>query len=220
MICYHLFNTRIRDAVGVAGAVISLLNTTSKVVSMLEEFSEESSQTQNMATSWKARERGYPQLAAYIAADEDKSITIYRRFERLAARNLLYLESELADLEAKQDELDQQSRKANDKIAAEKNLQQLSTLAVGLETKLREKEKEEKRLETVSTSPEVVPKTGPDVISPANPVGGARTVTTDGEKSEFQKQSELKDKVMKRLKVAAAIRRALKEYCEYCRAHD
>ena len=49
---------------------------------------------------------GYPSLAAFIASDCDKSTSIYRRFDRLSARNLLYLQSELMELEAQQDQLD------------------------------------------------------------------------------------------------------------------
>ena len=50
--------------------------------------------------------KGYPSLAAFIASDCDKSTAIYRRFDRLSARNLLYLQSELLELEARQDALD------------------------------------------------------------------------------------------------------------------
>ena len=50
--------------------------------------------------------RGYPSLAKFIASDPDKSTVIYRRFDRLSARSLLYLQSELAELEARQDLLD------------------------------------------------------------------------------------------------------------------
>lgn len=50
--------------------------------------------------------KGYPSLAAFIASDCDKSTAIYRRFDRLSARNLLYLQSELVELEARQDALD------------------------------------------------------------------------------------------------------------------
>jgi hypothetical protein len=56
--------------------------------------------------TWRQYPKGYPRFAAFIANDEDKSTTIYRRFERLAARNILFLESELAELEYKQDRLD------------------------------------------------------------------------------------------------------------------
>ena len=50
--------------------------------------------------------KGYPSLAAFIASDRDKSTAIYRRFDRLSARNLLYMQSELVELEARQDALD------------------------------------------------------------------------------------------------------------------
>ena len=49
---------------------------------------------------------GYPSLAAFIASDKDRSTHIYRRFDRLAARNILYLQSELAELEDQQDKYD------------------------------------------------------------------------------------------------------------------
>lgn len=51
---------------------------------------------------------GYPSLAAFITSDPDHSTAIYRRFDRLSARNLLYLQAELSTLEKKQDELDKQ----------------------------------------------------------------------------------------------------------------
>tara|TARA_R110002060_G_scaffold59247_6_gene69119 strand:- start:660 stop:971 length:312 start_codon:yes stop_codon:yes gene_type:complete len=47
----------------------------------------------------------YPSLAAFIASDKDKSTAIYRRLDRLSARNLLYLHSELPELQARQDDL-------------------------------------------------------------------------------------------------------------------
>ena len=59
-------------------------------------------------TSWNDYAKGYPSLAGFIASDPDKTTSIYRRFDRLAARNLLYLQSELVELEAQQDELDAQ----------------------------------------------------------------------------------------------------------------
>ena len=57
--------------------------------------------------------RGYPSLAAFIASDCDHSTSIFRRFDRLSARNLLYLQSELAELEAKQDALDNEDHRAS-----------------------------------------------------------------------------------------------------------
>ncbi len=60
---------------------------------------------------WTKFTMGYPRYSAFISSDEDKSTTIFRRFQRLSARNLLYLESELAELEAEQDRLDEESSK-------------------------------------------------------------------------------------------------------------
>ncbi|KAI1170636.1 hypothetical protein F4777DRAFT_591805 [Nemania sp. FL0916] len=49
---------------------------------------------------------GFGSFADFIASDEDKSTTIYRQFARLAARDLLYYQSELMELEALQDQYD------------------------------------------------------------------------------------------------------------------
>jgi hypothetical protein len=49
---------------------------------------------------------GFPSLAAFIASDRDGTSTIFKRFNRLAARNLLLLQSELAELEAQLDAFD------------------------------------------------------------------------------------------------------------------
>lgn len=45
---------------------------------------------------------GFPSLVAFIASDRDRTTLIYKRFDELAARNLLYLQSELAKLQAQQ----------------------------------------------------------------------------------------------------------------------
>jgi hypothetical protein len=50
--------------------------------------------------------QGYASLSAFIASDKDKSTAIYRRFDQLSARNLLYLQSELIDLQSQQEQLD------------------------------------------------------------------------------------------------------------------
>ena len=47
---------------------------------------------------------GYPTFAEFIARDNDA--TIYRKFESLSARNLLYKQSELHELERRLEELD------------------------------------------------------------------------------------------------------------------
>lgn len=55
--------------------------------------------------------KGFPQVAKKLASDPDKTTTIFRRFDRLSARNLIYLEAELAELEAQQDILDENDKK-------------------------------------------------------------------------------------------------------------
>jgi hypothetical protein len=49
---------------------------------------------------------GYPSLAALVASDRDGSTAIFKRFNRLAARNLLVLQSELVELQMKLDKFD------------------------------------------------------------------------------------------------------------------
>lgn len=135
-------------------------------------------------------------MSVFIAPNEEKSITIYRRFERLAGRNLLYLESELAELEAKQDELDKQIRDDMDRIVATRNLQQIEALALALRKESRSRDKK-MRLETVSESID-------ETSSP--------TMSSIGR--EAMRDLELNDKISERLKVATAIRKALREYCK------
>ncbi|KAL8952336.1 MAG: hypothetical protein Q9222_001747 [Ikaeria aurantiellina] len=55
---------------------------------------------------------GYPSFAHYIAKDADAAI--YRKFEGLSARNLLYLQSELHELEGQLEELDIKDAKQRD----------------------------------------------------------------------------------------------------------
>lgn len=56
-------------------------------------------------------ENGYASLASFIASDVDKSTAIYRRFDRLSARNLLFLQSELEELQDLQDQFDAEDSK-------------------------------------------------------------------------------------------------------------
>jgi len=56
--------------------------------------------------------RGFPSLSEYISRDEDRTSLIYKRFDRLAARNILYLQSELAEIQAKLDAFDQEDARA------------------------------------------------------------------------------------------------------------
>ena len=57
---------------------------------------------------------GFASVAAFIAKDPDNTSTIYRRFDRLTARNLLYLQSKLQNLEATLDQLDDEDLHTGD----------------------------------------------------------------------------------------------------------
>ena len=50
--------------------------------------------------------RGFPSLSYFVASDPDDGAFVFRRFDRLSARNLLFLQSEIAELEAEQHHLD------------------------------------------------------------------------------------------------------------------
>ncbi|CAH0025574.1 unnamed protein product [Clonostachys rhizophaga] len=51
---------------------------------------------------------GFGELASLIASDEDQTTAVYKRFDKLAARDLLYYECELLELEALQDQYDRE----------------------------------------------------------------------------------------------------------------
>ena len=53
---------------------------------------------------------GFPQTAHFLAADPDKSAVIFRRFDKVSIRNLLYLEGRIAALETLQDDLDKEDK--------------------------------------------------------------------------------------------------------------
>jgi hypothetical protein len=57
---------------------------------------------------------GYPALASWIARDPDNETLIFRRFDRLAARNILHLQAQLIALEHEIDELDEVARTSAD----------------------------------------------------------------------------------------------------------
>ena len=58
--------------------------------------------------------KGYAFLAEFIASDRfAKSTASYRRFDRLSARNLLYLQTELNCLEGRQEALDEEDLQAD-----------------------------------------------------------------------------------------------------------
>jgi hypothetical protein len=57
---------------------------------------------------------GYPALAEWISRDPDYETLIFRRLDRLAARNLLNLQSELVAIERRLDKLDKEARQTRD----------------------------------------------------------------------------------------------------------
>lgn len=54
--------------------------------------------------------RGFPQTAQFLAADPDKSAVIFRRFDKVSIRNLLYLEGRVAALGSIQKSLDRDDK--------------------------------------------------------------------------------------------------------------
>ncbi|KAI0398012.1 hypothetical protein F5Y17DRAFT_454591 [Xylariaceae sp. FL0594] len=66
---------------------------------------------------------GFPSLAAFIASDRDKTTAIFKRFSRLAARNLLALQSELAELEHRLDQYDREDQTSRETMQSLRNWQ-------------------------------------------------------------------------------------------------
>ena len=91
---------------------------------------------------------GFSSVAAFIAKDLDNTSTIYRRFDRLAARNLLYLQSRLQKLEAQQDLLDNENL-LSESIEASRAASSWEDFEVLANTSEREKKRMEiaKRIE-------------------------------------------------------------------------
>ena len=64
---------------------------------------------------------GYPAVAAWMAKDPDSESFVYRKFDKLSARNLLNLQSELIDLESRQEKFDEESRNSIDQVLKQSN---------------------------------------------------------------------------------------------------
>lgn len=61
--------------------------------------------------------RGFALVAAKINSDNDKTSNIYRRFDELSARNLLFYQAEIAELEEELLFLDDEDSKTSDEIS-------------------------------------------------------------------------------------------------------
>jgi len=60
------------------------------------------------------RKEGFADVARWIAVDPDNETFIYRKFDELAARNLLYLQSELLSFQKQLNELDKSDANSDD----------------------------------------------------------------------------------------------------------
>ena len=63
----------------------------------------------DLSGAWSARLEGFPSFALFIARDGDAAI--FRKYAQLSARNLLYLQSELHELEQQLLQLDREDAK-------------------------------------------------------------------------------------------------------------
>lgn len=61
--------------------------------------------------------RGFALVAAKINCDNDKTSSIYRRFDELSSRNLLYYQAEIAELEEELALMDDEDSKSKDEIS-------------------------------------------------------------------------------------------------------
>lgn len=57
---------------------------------------------------------GYPALATWISRDPDSETFVFRKFRRLAARNILHLQCKLIALEKEIDDIDEEARQSSD----------------------------------------------------------------------------------------------------------
>jgi hypothetical protein len=60
---------------------------------------------------------GYPTLSAWIARDPDNETFVFRKFDRMSARNLLHMQSQMVALEHEIDALDEAARRSPDAMA-------------------------------------------------------------------------------------------------------
>jgi hypothetical protein len=86
--------------------------------------------------------KGFPSLADFIASDPDKTTLIFKRFDRLAARNLLHLQSELARLQHKLDLLDEKScKEEGDVVKTKQYLRNWDKFMVAAESSGQERDR-------------------------------------------------------------------------------
>lgn len=93
----------------------------------------------------KGFRNGYPSLCSWISQDKDSESFIFRKFDYLGARNLLYMQAELGCLEPQLRDLDAEVWKQDDK-----ELQQSTRVwEISVENAAPEREEESKRMRLV-----------------------------------------------------------------------
>ncbi|ORX92926.1 hypothetical protein BCR34DRAFT_608683 [Clohesyomyces aquaticus] len=91
------------------------------------------------------RERdGYPTLAHYIARDPDNETYVFRKFNRMGARNLLHLQCKIIALEKEIDDLDDAAQRSKDSKAQQASLRWETLIELADDEKRPEKQRVEK----------------------------------------------------------------------------
>ncbi|KAE8357249.1 hypothetical protein BDV27DRAFT_164689 [Aspergillus caelatus] len=70
--------------------------------------------SESRSASSRCRKEGFADIARWIVLDPDNETFIYRKFDELAARYLLYLQAELLVLEKELNKLDKNNANSND----------------------------------------------------------------------------------------------------------
>jgi hypothetical protein len=81
---------------------------------LLKDAMSTSPNTQDFELELGRLRDGYPTLATWIARDPDNETFVVRKFDRLGARNILHLQSQLIALEKEIDDLDENARQSSD----------------------------------------------------------------------------------------------------------
>ena len=69
----------------------------------------------NQPWSWSSTQGdGHPALADFLAQDPDHETYVFRKFKKLAVRNVLYLQGELTALEEEVETLEREAAKSDD----------------------------------------------------------------------------------------------------------
>jgi hypothetical protein len=74
-----------------------------------------STNTANQPGNWsRTQGDGHPALADFLAQDPDHETYVFRKFKKLAARNVLYLQGELTALEEEVENLEREAANSDD----------------------------------------------------------------------------------------------------------